>query len=496
MKIRLILILFAIQFCLADSYSQLTVRVATYNLLNYDSSVDTLRNTYFRTVVAGMNPDVLVVQEIIGSSSVNVFRRQVMNAVSYNYTSGVFIDGPDTDNAIFFDSTKLRFISNTPIPTAYRNLSEFRLFHKPTGDSLRIFACHLKADTGTLNQQRRAAQVDSLRKRTDALSAGTSFITCGDFNMYGASESAYIKLMQVNSTDGNFNDPFTMPGIWNNSVYSQYHTQSTRRRSFGGGATGGLDDRFDIMLYSNSVKSSSGKVRYMAGSMKAYGNDGQHYNDSINRPPNLAVTQQIADALEFASDHLPVYAEFYFYPSKTTLSLTLAIEGYLDTMATRHRLKDTARVFIRNNFPPYSIADSSKAIIDSVSLTAAFELSSIYTGNYYISVEGRNTLETWSRAGGEILNAGISNSYDFTSSALRAYGSNLTLKGGRYCIYSGDVNGDGAVDATDLSNADNDAFNFISGYVNTDVNGDYLVDASDIQIIDNNAFLVITSMTP
>ncbi|MBX7041266.1 MAG: hypothetical protein K1X85_00055 [Ignavibacteria bacterium] len=496
MKLRPILILLAIQLCLTDSYSQHTVRIATYNLLNYDSSVDTLRNPFFRTVVAGMTPDVLVVQEIIGSGSVNVFRRQVMNALSYNYTAGTFIDGPDTDNAIFFDSSKFRFISNIPIPTAYRNLSEFRLFHKPTGDSLRIFACHLKADTGTLNQQRRAAQVDSLRKRTDALSAGTSFITCGDFNMYGANETAYTKLMQVNSSDGNFNDPFTMPGIWNNSAYSQYHTQSTRRRSFGGGATGGLDDRFDLILYSNSVKSSTGKVRYKSGSMKAYGNDGQHYNDSINRPPNLSVTQQIADALEFASDHLPVYAEFYFYPSKTTLNLTLAIEGYLDTVVTKHRIRDTAKVFIRNSLPPYSITDSSRAVIDSVSLKAVFEFSNIYSGNYYISVKGRNIIETWSRAGGEILNAGIINSYDFTSSASRAYGNNLTLRGGKYCVYSGDVNGDGAVDASDLSNADNDAFSFTSGYVNTDVNGDYLVDASDIQIIDNNAYLVITSLTP
>jgi hypothetical protein len=210
----------------------------------------------------------------------------------------------------------------------------------------------------------------------------------------------------------------------------------------------------------------------------------------------LSVTQQIADALEFASDHLPVYAEFYFYPSKTTLSLTLAIEGYLDTIVFRHRLRDTSRVFIRNNFPPYSIVDTSKAVLDSVSLTATFELLNIYTGNYYISVEGRNIIETWSRAGGEILNAGMSNSYDFTSSVLRAYGSNLTLKGSKYCIYSGDVNGDDAVDASDLSSADNDAFIFISGYVNTDVNGDYLVDASDIQLIDNNAYLVITSLTP
>lgn len=475
--------------------AQLQAKVMTYNLLNYDAA-DTSRNTYFRTVINSSRPDILAVQEIIGLNSVNTFRRQVMNAVNINYNSAFFIDGPDTDNALFFDSTKFRFLLNTAFPTAYRNLNEFRMLHKATGDTFRIYACHLKADTGTVNQQRRAAMVDTLRKQTNALPAGSSFITCGDFNMYASTEPAYQKLIAVNSSDGNFNDPLNMPGIWNNSSYSANHTQSTRRRSFGSGATGGLDDRFDIMMNSNSVSSSTGKIRFLSGSLKPYGNDGQHYNDSINRPPNLAVTQQIADALHYASDHLPVTSTYLFYPSATTLDMNIAVEGFYNISSGKLNIRDTITAYLRSNIVPFSVIDSSRAVIDSINFSGRFVFANVYSGSYYISLEGRNIVETWSRTGGESIIAGSINTYDFTNLQSKAYGNNLILKGSKYCIFSGDVNNDGIVDAGDVAIADNDAFEFVAGYVDSDVNGDMITDASDVQIVDNNAFNIVTRITP
>ena len=65
-----------------------------------------------------------------------------------------------------------------------------------------------------------------------------------------------------------------------------------------------------------------------------------------------------------------------------------------------------------------------------------------------------------------------------------------------YCFYSGDVNQDGLIDIQDLSSADNDLYNFASGYLDTDVNGDNYVDISDVVIIDNNAYNFITKITP
>ena len=89
-----------------------------------------------------------------------------------------------------------------------------------------------------------------------------------------------------------------------------------------------------------------------------------------------------------------------------------------------------------------------------------------------------------------------STEYDFTDSSEKAFGNNLLLKGSRYCIYSGDINQEGIIDAFDLSGIDNDASEFASGYLNTDLNGDFVVDASDALIAENNASNFISKITP
>ncbi len=87
-------------------------------------------------------------------------------------------------------------------------------------------------------------------------------------------------------------------------------------------------------------------------------------------------------------------------------------------------------------------------------------------------------------------------SYDFITAANKAYGDNLILKGSKYCIYSGDVNQDGIIDASDLSVVDNDAYISASGYVNTDVDGDNFVDGSDLSIVDNNVLNSVAQIRP
>jgi len=287
------------------------VKIASYNLLGYPGTDTTTRNPYFRTVVTAMSPDILVIQEITSQAGINGFLNGVMNYNGSNYGTGTFIDGPDTDNGIFFKTAIYAFISNTPIHTALRDINEFKLVHLPDHDTLRIYSVHLKASTGSANELSRGAEVDSLRKVTNALPANAHFIVCCDFNIYKSTEPAYQKLLEITAGNGNFNDPLTLVGTWNTSGYSIYHTQSTRTRSFGGGATGGLDDRFDMILYSTAIKNGTG-LTYVANSMTPYGNDGNHYNDSINKPPNSAVTQSVANALHYASDHLPVYALFSY----------------------------------------------------------------------------------------------------------------------------------------------------------------------------------------
>ena len=296
----------------APALAQDTLKIMAYNLLNY-LSTDGSRDVYYRTIIEAVNPDVLVVEEITSQAAVNNFRNNVLNQIGIGtYDAGTFIDGPDTDNAIFIKQNRAQFVSNTAIRTALRNISEFKLYHVASAETLRLYTVHLKASSGTTNENLRAAEVDSLRKVTNAPPAGKFFMLMGDCNIYHSGEAAYQKLLQDNpGDDGNFIDPLTMPGTWNSGAYAQYHTQSPRVRAFGGGATGGLDDRFDLILYSTAM-SGPGNVHYVPGSLIPFGNDGNHYNDSINRLPNTAVSAQVAQALHNASDHLPVSVRVVF----------------------------------------------------------------------------------------------------------------------------------------------------------------------------------------
>lgn len=487
MILKLILVLGLINVV---TYAQNQHMIMTYNLLNYPGSDTTVRNPNFRTIFSNVQPDILVVQEMTSQEGVNGFLNNVLNHVSSGYAAGEFINGPDTDNAIFYKSSLFTFISNDPIQTSLRDINEFKLLHNATGDTLRIYSLHLKASSGSTNEILRAAEVDSLRKRTQSIPPGSDFMVVGDYNIYGSGESAYQKLINQNN-QGYFLDLFTLTGNWNQSQYSSYHTQSPRVRQFGGGATGGMDDRFDLILMSQTIIDEGG-ISYVPGSYTVYGNDGNHFNDSINRPPNTAVSQAIANALHNASDHLPVYANFSFATSSIQMtSFTALIEGLFNGTSM---IPDTVTVELRNLITPYALIDQAKILLNSSGTGSAnFSLAENNTP-YYIVLKHRNSLETWSSTTQTFNNGTMS--YDFTSSSGKAFGNNLKLVNGKWCIYSGDVNQDGFIETADVSSVFINGINGVSGYTNTDLNGDLITDEGDINLAFQNNILGRQTKSP
>jgi hypothetical protein len=174
-----------------------------------------------------------------------------------------------------------------------------------------------------------------------------------------------------------------------------------------------------------------------------------------------------------------------------SLDLTSMIEGLWDgnTMVS-----DSAKVYLSSAAFPFAKVDSSMTVLSGTG-NGVLTFSNAATGNYYIVVSHRNSIETWSGFPQSFISGGLTY-YDFTADANQAYGSNLILKSGMYCIYSGDVNRDGTIDASDVSAIDNDASNFVSGYVATDLTGDSFVDGSDFSIADNNAFSFVSVIRP
>ncbi len=182
-------------------------------------------------------------------------------------------------------------------------------------------------------------------------------------------------------------------------------------------------------------------------------------------------------------------------PPDIELTIKLTIEGLYDPVSDVSRKKDTVTAYLRNINSPYQVVDSSKSIIDSISHTGNFVFLNQPTGQYYFSVKNNKILETWNQSGGNYFIRGI-NSYDFTSSASKAYGNNMVLKGNRYCIYSGNFNNDNIIDADDLSLTDNDLYNFAAGDALTNINGDDIVDLEDLVIVDRNVLNLVLVQWP
>lgn len=176
--------------------------------------------------------------------------------------------------------------------------------------------------------------------------------------------------------------------------------------------------------------------------------------------------------------------------------ITVIPEGFYNTSTNTLSMKDTVRVFLRNILSPFNIIDSAKSAIDSLNFSGTFEFQNAPSGTYYLMLKHRNSIETWSKAGGEPYAVGQALSYDFTISSSQAFGDNLFLSGSKYCIYSGDADQDGFINLSDVLLIYNDANNFITGYEKTDVTGDNISDLNDVLIAYNNSAAFAKKITP
>lgn len=180
----------------------------------------------------------------------------------------------------------------------------------------------------------------------------------------------------------------------------------------------------------------------------------------------------------------------YSEQSVKILYLTAFVEGFYNP-SNNSMYSDTVMVYLRNDSSPYFIIDSVKGVLDN-SGYGTFNFSNAVNGtNYYLELKHRNSISTWSASGVSFSNSLLN--YDFSDLVSRAYGNNMKQIDSapdKFAIFSGDVDQDGLIDASDLSDADNDAAVSLSGYVNTDVTGDDYVDAEDISIVENNVGVI------
>ncbi len=171
-------------------------------------------------------------------------------------------------------------------------------------------------------------------------------------------------------------------------------------------------------------------------------------------------------------------------PVPLSLNLTALIEGLYDGLTM---VPDSVTVEMRGSVSPFPLIESKKILLNSAGQgTAAFNLI-VKSTQYYIVLKHRNALETWSAVAQTFSTASLS--YDFTTAASQAYGSNLASKSGFWCLFSGDVDQNGFIYVEDVTQT------FISyilgsvGYLPTDINGDLITNFTDVGVVYvNNIF--------
>ena len=297
-----------------------TARILTYNLLNYEDENN--REDDYVMILDLVEPDVIIAQEIIGQTGYSHFQSDVLDVLEPNiWSSAPFTNqSAQQDIALYYKSDIFTLIGTSVVYTAQssgtRDVIEWVMLHNLSGVEFNVYGVHLKASSGSSNANQRLQETTILRHHINNL-APNFFIVGGDFNIYSnnpSSEPAFDMLTSSSEdNDGQMFDPINRIGHWhNNSSYSDVHTQSPRTSSFGGGANGGMDDRFDWLFVSQSILDQDSPMQYIEGTYCAVGNDGSHFNDAINDGNNNSVSEEIADALHDASDHLPVYMDVWF----------------------------------------------------------------------------------------------------------------------------------------------------------------------------------------
>ena len=297
-----------------------TVRIMTYNILNYEDENN--REDDYALIIDFTQPDLIVAQEIIGQTGFSHFQSDVLDVVDPNgWSSAPFTNQTaQQDIALYYKHDIFTFVSTSVVYTAQssgtRDVIQWIMLHNLSGLEFNIYGVHLKASSGSSNANQRLQETTILRNHLNELAANF-FIVAGDFNIYSnnsSSEPAFDMLTGAgDNNSGRLFDPIDRIGHWhNNSSYSDVHTQSPRTSSFGGGANGGMDDRFDWLFVSQSILDETSSMYYVDGTYSAFGNDGNHFNDAINDGTNNSVSAEMADALHDASDHLPVYMDVWF----------------------------------------------------------------------------------------------------------------------------------------------------------------------------------------
>src|SRR5690554_397397 len=395
-------------------FSQETINTMFYNIFRFPSSPPANRELILREILDEYQPDLFIVCELETETGADLILNTSLANQSDAFERAMFYSNTSSStdflqNMVFFNTQKLILEMQQIHQTAYRDINQYT-FRLNTDQSattpiyIEVFVAHLKSSTGTANQQARLAMVETF---TDALenviTPDAHVLFAGDFNFYTASEPGYQKIL---STDNAIVmvDPINAPGSWqDNNNFKHIHTQSTRvsNSGFGGGsgagASGGMDDRFDFIMMSENFNTST-DLYYVEDTYKAYGNNGNCLNKSINDQDCIGdFSFELRDNLYWMSDHTPVVMQFEttqtflstpVYEKKPWVWFASAnhTTNYIDVGINRQEMPSEAKnIYIYN-----LIGQEIERVLINNTSTIRLDISHYSSGMYFIKTDSSN----------------------------------------------------------------------------------------------------------
>ena len=298
-------------------HAQGTIKTMVYNVLDFPSAYPPNRAEILRDILNEYDPDIFMICELQSEYGANLILDISLNSEAEKYKMAPFIPSQSGDldhqQLIFYRKGMFTLENSEAIPTAVRDVNYYQL-KLSTADqdtdpiNFEIFVTHLKSSQGTANKLLRLEMVEAFTNRLETMDPNAFVLFAGDMNFYTHTEPGYQELLDPTNNIV-MADPIDRPGSWNNKPeFQDIHTQSTRLSSgpFGAGAGGGLDDRFDFIFISENMKTEP-KLKYIPETYKAFGNNGNCFDNSINSSDcGGEFSQTLRDNLYNFSDHLPV----------------------------------------------------------------------------------------------------------------------------------------------------------------------------------------------
>lgn len=390
-----------------------------YNLLYYGINTSfctsqnnnvNIKDQYLTTIINHVQPDIFTVNELgRGEANADRILNNVLNAGGVNRFSRAGYTNTTNStivNMLYYDHNKFSLYFETVAANILRDINLYTLYYNneeqlQSGDTIFLTAvvAHFKAGSTAADQQTRTAEAQAVMAYINSNNIRGNLMFMGDFNMNASFEQAFQHITYHPNEEIRFFDPVDQPGQWyNNSAMAMFHTQSTRTGSHDCFVTGGLDDRYDLILASQAIMEGYMGLHYIEDTYYALGQDGNRYNQSVISPANNSAPQMVIEALYGMSDHLPVMMKVKSGEISVNTSRPTAEKLLL---FFNNPVKDRLEIRLSNSSQPMKISlfsitgERLRSLPEQTFVegeVVIFDVSGLTPGIYLIRADGRDSL--------------------------------------------------------------------------------------------------------